>query len=183
MVSPMHDYVCPTSLTEALARRSIRSRVLAGGTDLYPGAAATLTGLILDLTAIPNLQGFTQNDHEQRIGACTTRSAIAAAPTFMKLGARAYLVISIAVVAACLIKDHGCVTSAFLCGFVQRGGTAIARGGGGFDQCSNRICRRIDLQQHVAKAIAPIDDIRATASYRAEAAAELPRRSVAKVLQ
>ncbi|MEI6801246.1 MAG: FAD binding domain-containing protein, partial [Pseudomonadota bacterium] len=69
----------PDTLTQAIALRAQGCRVLAGGTDLYPGAGAELSGDVLDLTAIPALRGITQSADGLRIGACTTWSDLAEA--------------------------------------------------------------------------------------------------------
>ncbi len=263
----------PDTLTQAIALRAQGCRVLAGGTDLYPGAGAELSGDVLDLTAIPALRGITQDVDGLRIGACTTWSDLAEAdlpPTlialqqaavqvggrqvqnagtiggnlcnaspaadgvppllaldavveligpngarslpldqfitgprrtllaqreiltaitlppraltgrsaFVKLGARAHLVISIAMVAARISLEQGHITQA-----------ALAVG-----SCGPIACRLPRLEAAILgltpsqaldqitpatlDALSPIDDIRATATYRREAAAELLRRAV-----
>ena len=278
MVSLMRDYENPISLQAALAHRSSGARVLAGGTDLYPGAQAQLTGPVLDIIRLPGLQGIAIKDGAMRIGACTTWAAIAGADlppalwalqqaavqiggrqiqnagtiggnlcnaspaadgvppllvlgaevelasisgsrrmsldafitgprqtalaaneilaaicipasglsgqsAFLKLGARAYLVISIAMVAVRLVMDHGRVTQAFLavgaCSGVARRLMAVEADliNAPLGQAASMI-RNAD----VAAGLAPIDDIRATATYRAEVAAELLRRAVAQVV-
>jgi CO/xanthine dehydrogenase FAD-binding subunit len=53
-------------------------RVLAGGTDLYPGAGRQLSGAVLDVTGIAGLDGIAR-DGGLRIGAATSWAAIAAA--------------------------------------------------------------------------------------------------------
>lgn len=278
MVSQMHDYFRPTSLTEAMARRSAGLRILAGGTDLYPAAGATLARPMLDLTNLPDLQGITMQDSGLRIGACTTWAAIAKAnlppalvalqqaalqvggrqiqnagtiggnlcnaspaadgvppllivgaeveiasplgvrqlpleefitgprqtalmadeilvaiwiPTngllgksaFLKLGARAYLVISIAMVAVRLVVHHGRVAGAYLavgsCSGVARRLRGIEAA---LINAPVTSAAALITDADVAAALAPIDDIRATAGYRTEAAAELLRRAVAGVL-
>jgi CO/xanthine dehydrogenase FAD-binding subunit len=75
----MRDYASPVTLTEALAQRRAGARVLAGGTDLYPGAGPSLAGPILDLSRIVGLQGIETLDGALRIGACTTWASIAGA--------------------------------------------------------------------------------------------------------
>lgn len=278
MVSPMHDYARPTTLTEALAFKSAKSRVLAGGTDIYPGAGPTLTGPMVDLTGIAGLQGIALHDGALRIGACTTWAAIAKATlppaldglrqaalqiggrqiqnagtiggnlcnaspaadgvppllvldaevelasplatrrlpleafitgprqvalagdeiltgvfipasglagqsTFTKLGARAHLVISIAMVAVRLVVDHGRIERAFLAVGSCSGAARRLRGvEAGLIDAPIATAAAMIRDVDVASAIAPIDDIRATGAYRAEAAAELLRRAVAKVL-
>jgi CO/xanthine dehydrogenase FAD-binding subunit len=100
--------------------------------------------------------------------------------TFLKLGARRYLVISIAMVAAVVQTDHtGRVTEA-----------RVAVG-----SCSVRAQRLFDLereligartiagwgsvvaQKHLA-GLSPIDDVRATADYRRDAARTLVERAL-----
>ena len=270
------SYARPSTLTEALRLLSWGpQRILAGGTDLYPGAGAELSGDVLDVTGIAALRGITPMAGGLRIGACTTWTDIAeddlpsgldalrqaarqiggrqiqnagtiggnlcnASPAadsvppllaavaeveltgpdgtrrmaladfitaprrtvlhpgelltavlippaglhgrsqFVKLGARAYLVISIAMVSARIVADQGRIKLA-----------ALAVGA-----CSGVAVRLPDLEKAligarledavnlinpaaVAAALSPIDDIRATAAYRAEVAAELLSRAVA----
>ena len=117
------------------------------------------------------------------VAICIPAVGLLGQSAFLKLGARAYLVISIAMVAVRLVVDQGRVRHAFLavgaCSGVARRlrgveaalvntpiGTAAA--------CVN--------DADVAAALAPIDDIRATAAYRAEVASELLRRAIAQVV-
>jgi CO/xanthine dehydrogenase FAD-binding subunit len=103
---------------------------------------------------------------------------------FVKLGARRHLVISIAMVAARLDVADGVVRAAALavgaCGPVAIRLPAVearlvgAAAGPG-------LARLIDPAE-VATALAPIDDLRARADYRAEAGAELLRRAVAGLM-
>lgn len=106
------------------------------------------------------------------------------ASRFLKLGARRYLVISIAMVAARLIVSEGRIAEA-----------AIAVG-----SCGPTASRLFDVEaalrdapagpealarikaQAVSAALRPISDIRADAAYRLEAATELTRRAVAELL-
>lgn len=109
-------------------------------------------------------------------------AALTGRSTFLKLGARAYLVISIVMVAVRLVVQGGVVTQA-----------AVAVG------AAAPTARRLALVERalsgvpaaraadavaaadVAAGLAPIDDIRATAEYRREAAVALVRRAVAEV--
>ena len=97
---------------------------------------------------------------------------------FLKLGARRYLVISIAMTAARLTLEDGVVTDAALavgsCGPVatRLAEVEAALVGTVPDPA------RID-EAAVARALAPIDDVRADAAYRVRAATELLRRTVA----
>ncbi|MFO0994041.1 MAG: FAD binding domain-containing protein [Hyphomicrobiales bacterium] len=98
--------------------------------------------------------------------------------TFVKLGARKYLVISIAMVAAVIEVDRNVVT---------RAGVAVG-------SCSLVAQRLPELEQALVGvalgrlpefvtpqhlgALAPINDVRATAEYRQDAAVELVRRAL-----
>ena len=103
-----------------------------------------------------------------------------AASSFLKLGARRYLVISIVMVAANLILDsQGHIQDAAIC----------------VGSCSPKALRLPELEQALAGAsitaelsrliqpehfsrLSPIDDVRATAAYRHEAAQTLLRRAL-----
>jgi len=273
----MSAYDRPSALDDALLLiKGGGHQLLAGGTDIYPGAGSQLPGDVLDLTAIAGLRGISAQDG-LRIGGCTTWTDIAEAglpdalaalqtaaravggrqvqnvgtiagnlcnaspaadgvppllvcdavvelaslrgvrrvaladfitgprqtiraadevlvavhipsaglagrSVFLKLGARAYLVISIAMVAVRLVRNGNRV-----------GSVAVAVGA-----CSGA-ARRLplveqalmgaDLQQaagmvradDVMASLHPIADIRASADYRAQAAAELVARAVAQV--
>jgi CO/xanthine dehydrogenase FAD-binding subunit len=109
-------------------------------------------------------------------------SALGGQSHFLKLGARAYLVISIAMVAARLTAENGKITSA-----------ALAVGA-----CS-ATARRLALVEEaligqpldapvidanaVAAALSPMDDLRATAAYRTHAATELLHRAITRTCQ
>jgi CO/xanthine dehydrogenase FAD-binding subunit len=278
LTSPAPDFARPASLPAALEILGAGGwRLLAGGTDLYPGAGSRLQGPVLDLTGIAELSGISGTG-ELRIGAATSWATIGAArlppalhalqqaarvvggrqvqvagtiggnlcnaspaadgvppllvleaevelvslsgsrrlrlaefllgprrtallpgelmaaviiperalpgrSAFVKLGARSHLVISIAMVAARLEVEAGRVAGAALavgsCSVVAvrlpvvEAALAGAPVEGALDQI-----RTAD----VAAALAPIDDVRATAGYRADAAAELVRRAVAEAL-
>jgi CO/xanthine dehydrogenase FAD-binding subunit len=78
------DYARPETLAQALQVVTGGDwRVLAGGTDLYPGAGSRLAGRVLDVTALPGFSGITrdllQPDGGLRIGAATPWSMIAKA--------------------------------------------------------------------------------------------------------
>ncbi|MDZ4087373.1 MAG: FAD binding domain-containing protein [Tabrizicola sp.] len=83
----MADYARPQTLTEALRLMAEgQSRVLAGGTDLYPGAGARLAGPVVDLGAVAGLSGLQSGPGLQsglqsglRIGAGTTWTTLAEA--------------------------------------------------------------------------------------------------------
>jgi CO/xanthine dehydrogenase FAD-binding subunit len=265
----MPAYARPTDLNHALTLLSQGHRVLAGGTDLYPPAGPTLPGDMLDITALPSLQGITL-DGGLRIGAATTwtevaeaalppalhalqqaarvvggrqiqnagtiggnlcnaspaadgappllilnaqvelssltgtrlialsdylkgprrvdlrpgelltairipAEALAGRSTFLKLGARSHLVISITMVALRVVTDGPRITGAF---------AAIG-------SCSATALRMHMVEQALIAGrqittadlapLTPIDDIRATAAYRREAALELLRRAATEL--
>lgn len=102
---------------------------------------------------------------------------------FLKLGARSHLVISIAMVAVRLAVDAGQVAEVAVavgsCGPVAvrlplveaaLAGAAVAE------------AAALVRDRDVAVALAPIDDVRASADYRRKAAAELVRRALAEAL-
>jgi len=75
------DYARPQTLTEALRLLAAGpGRVLAGGTDLYPAAAARLAGPIIDLAAVAELSGLQSGRQSGlRIGALTPWTTLAEA--------------------------------------------------------------------------------------------------------
>ena len=103
---------------------------------------------------------------------------LAARSTFLKLGARRYLVISIAMVAACLTLEDGWIRDA-----------RVAVGA-----CSEVAQRLIDLEARLEgaragdapdmvreadfAALAPLDDVRSSAAYRRHGARVLVRRAI-----
>ncbi|MFT7058112.1 MAG: CO/xanthine dehydrogenase FAD-binding subunit [Pseudorhodobacter sp.] len=99
---------------------------------------------------------------------------------FLKLGARAYLVISIAMVAVRLTQAQGRISGAAMavgaCSATARRLPELERElvGAKLAQAAARV-----HHDQVAPFLSPLDDLRATASYRAEAATELLRRAVA----
>jgi CO/xanthine dehydrogenase FAD-binding subunit len=100
--------------------------------------------------------------------------------TFLKLGARRYLVISIAMVAAVVdLDDAGRITS---CGIAVGACSAVAQRLHDLEHelVGQRLTRELAGQvraAHVAH-LSPIDDVRATAAYRLDAAATLVRRAL-----
>lgn len=105
-----------------------------------------------------------------------------AASSFLKLGARRYLVISIVMVAANLLVD--------VAGRVRQAAISVG-------SCSPKALRLRDLEQELLgasmgpqipnlvrpahfAALSPIDDVRATAAYRHDAAQTLVRRALAE---
>jgi CO/xanthine dehydrogenase FAD-binding subunit len=111
-------------------------------------------------------------------------AALTGRSTFLKLGARRYLVISIAMVAVRLAVAEGRVAAAALavgaCGPVATRLPALeARLVGA--PAGPGLAERIDAAA-LAAALGPIDDVRASAAYRSEAAAELLRRGLRELL-
>ena len=105
------------------------------------------------------------------------------ASTFMKLGARKYLVISIAMVAARIEQEAGLITGAALsigsCSAVAvrlREAEAALTGAPLRNAASDVAGRLTD--DLIRPALSPISDIRGDDAYRAEAACELLRRAV-----
>ena len=109
-----------------------------------------------------------------------TGDGMLATSTFLKLGARAYLVISIAMVAAVIVRDsQGRITSARLavgaCSPVARRLPALEA------ELTGRHLRPgigdVVRAGHLAS-LSPIDDVRGTAGYRRDAALVLVRRAL-----
>ncbi len=102
------------------------------------------------------------------------------ASSFAKLGARKYLVISIVMLAIVIEPEDGRVASARLalgaCSPVARRLPALetALGGRPLDGALGEALE----DAHLDETLAPIDDIRASAAYRREAAATLVRREL-----
>lgn len=98
---------------------------------------------------------------------------------FEKLGARRYLVISIAMAAARVVVADGRIAAAALavgaCSAVARRLPAVEAALVG----QRADAPRIDAAA-VAAALDPIDDVRASAAYRREAAAEIARRALVR---
>ncbi|MDX1784511.1 MAG: FAD binding domain-containing protein [Roseovarius sp.] len=99
---------------------------------------------------------------------------------FLKLGARRYLVISIAMVAARLVVEKGCVAQIAIavgaCSAVATRLTQLEEALIGLP-ANAALCRAVS-DDLILPALAPIDDIRADGPYRAHAAAELVRRAL-----
>ncbi len=103
---------------------------------------------------------------------------------FLKLGARKYLVISIAMVAARLAVDSKqCITDAALsvgsCSVVAQRLPILE-----LQLIGNTLSADLAdiVERHHVSGLTPIDDVRATADYRHEASAELLRRSIASLV-
>lgn len=104
--------------------------------------------------------------------------AIRGVSNFLKLGARKYLVISIAMTAARIVIEDGVVVDAALsvgaCGPIAtrlaEAEAALIGGPLNADQITDAM---------VGQVLSPIDDVRADAGYRKSSAAELLRRTIA----
>ena len=102
------------------------------------------------------------------------------ASTFLKLGSRRYLVISIAMVAANLVIDErGKITEVLVAVGACSASALRLRG---LEQCLSGVTAepgigRLVKQEHLAE-LSPIDDIRATAAYRKEVAQVLVARAL-----
>jgi CO/xanthine dehydrogenase FAD-binding subunit len=98
---------------------------------------------------------------------------------FVKLGARAYLVISIAMVAARIEVQEGriatCAVAVGSCSAMARRLHAAETALMGADVAK---VAQLLTAEVIAADLAPIDDIRATAAYRMDAAVELVKRAV-----
>lgn len=120
---------------------------------------------------------------ELLVAVIVPEAALAGRSRFLKLGARAHLVISIAMVAVRLVVTGGRITTAHVavgaCSAVARRLPAVeaALEGAPVQDAAARVTRT-----DVAAALAPLDDIRATADYRLDAAVELVRRAIAEAL-
>ncbi|MBS0563337.1 MAG: FAD binding domain-containing protein [Proteobacteria bacterium] len=108
------------------------------------------------------------------------RAALSGHSRFAKLGARTYLVISIASVAVRLVEREGRVAGVSIavgaCSPVARRLPQIEAA---LDGAPLAAAAGLVRDGDVAAALAPIGDVRASAAYRASAAAELVRRTVA----
>ena len=109
-------------------------------------------------------------------------AAMAGRSTFLKLGARRYLVISIAMVAARLAVEGGRVAQAAVavgsCSAVAKRLTALE---------AELVGRRADtlladvVEVRHLDELSPIDDVRASAAYRRHAAREIVARAIARL--
>lgn len=120
---------------------------------------------------------------EMVVGIELPKPAADAASTFIKLGARKYLVISIAMVAAVLERARdGTVASLRVavgsCSEVARRLPALERALAG-RPADGRLADCVGAE-HVAP-LAPIDDVRGTAKYRMDAALTIVRRAVGEL--
>lgn len=112
------------------------------------------------------------------------KSATAGSSSFLKLGARRYLVISIAMVAARVTLDaDGAITSAAI---AVGSCSAVARRLPHLETALTGLSASADIAAGITAAdlstLAPIDDVRGTALYRIEAAREIIARAVVAAL-
>ncbi|HUM05815.1 MAG TPA: xanthine dehydrogenase family protein subunit M [Terriglobales bacterium] len=102
-----------------------------------------------------------------------------AASSFLKLGARRYLVISISMVAAIVLLDSGRIVAARVavgsCSAVARRLTALEHALAGAPARGQ--LSALVTPAHLAP-LSPIDDVRATAAYRFDASLTLVRRAL-----
>ncbi len=112
------------------------------------------------------------------------RSAAQGHASFLKLGARKYLIISIAMVAARIETDGDTIVKAAIsvgaCSPVATRLSALE------DHLKGKpvaTAHQAVTRDHVAPHLAPIDDIRADAAYRIDAATELTRRAIAALAE
>jgi CO/xanthine dehydrogenase FAD-binding subunit len=107
------------------------------------------------------------------------KASLSGRSTFLKLGARAYLVISIAAVAVRLAMRENVIADAAVavgsCGPVA---TRLPVVEGLLVGLTPAEAAAAVWDEDVFAALRPIEDIRATADYRREAAANLIRRAV-----
>jgi len=131
------------------------------------------------------LSDFIQGPRKTALGAGEMVTTVIVPPAgqsgighFRKLGARDYLVISIAMTAARMVVTDGIVQDIALA-IGSCGPTAVRLRAIEADMTGRPLDPSLITDEAVAKAIAPIDDMRADAGYRRISAAELLRRTVA----
>ncbi|WP_338550038.1 FAD binding domain-containing protein [Roseovarius phycicola] len=112
------------------------------------------------------------------------QSACSGVSRFRKLGARKYLVISVAMVAARLGVVNGQIETAAIavgsCSAVAQRLSSLEKGLVGHEATPN-VLEQVNVAR-VSEALSPIDDIRADAAYRSEAATELVKRTLEDLL-
>jgi CO/xanthine dehydrogenase FAD-binding subunit len=166
--SPAADGVPPLLAVDALVelRRAGSTRQLPLSAFLQgPRKTARLPSEILTAILIP-------------------KGSLAGQSQFLKLGARAYLVISIAMVAVRLTATQGRITSAALAvGACSATAQRIATVEAALIGSPLGAAAQTITAKDVAAALSPMDDLRATAAYRHTAATELLRRAVTQTCQ
>jgi CO/xanthine dehydrogenase FAD-binding subunit len=126
-----------------------------------------------------------QSPDELVVAVMIPRPAASARSTFLKLGARTYLVISIASVAALIEPGlDGVIARAAIavgaCSAVPQRLAALEKALAG-QRASPDIAARLVTPAHLA-GLSPIDDVRGSAQYRRDAALVLVRRALAECL-
>jgi CO/xanthine dehydrogenase FAD-binding subunit len=107
------------------------------------------------------------------------KSSVNGRSVFLKLGARKYLVISIAMVAARVALDgNGLISD---CAIAVGSCAPVAKRLRRLEQSLiGRRARDVVIGNEMLDSLAPIDDVRATAGYRMEAVKELVARAIAE---
>ncbi len=112
------------------------------------------------------------------------KPAAGTASTFLKLGARRYLVISIVMVAAAIEPDaRNQVSRAYI---AVGACSPVAQRLGALESALNGLpidagLAAVVREEHMTQALAPIDDVRGSAHYRNDAALTLVRRALAEL--
>jgi CO/xanthine dehydrogenase FAD-binding subunit len=75
-------YLRPNTLAEAVeSLATAQAQILAGGTDVYPSLGdRPLTGTVVDISAVKELRGISEDGHHFHIGALTTWTDLIRAP-------------------------------------------------------------------------------------------------------
>ncbi len=117
------------------------------------------------------------------VGITVPKPALGTAGSFLKLGARKYLVISITMVAIVIEPENGAVRQARVavgaCAPVSKRLGALEEALAG--QELNDGLGAVASEQHLRDVLAPIDDIRGSADYRWDAALTLVRRGLSEL--
>jgi CO/xanthine dehydrogenase FAD-binding subunit len=152
----------------------------ASGTRSLPVAAFVLGNRLTDLRSDELLTAL----RVPKITGGTAPSGAVARSAFLKLGTRAYLVISIVAVAAVVVVAHGVVADARIavgaCSPVARRLRALEEDLLG--RPADPSLAGVPDTSHLSD-LAPIDDVRGTAAYRLDAALTLVRRAIAQVVE
>lgn len=109
--------------------------------------------------------------------------ALTGSSSFVKLGARAYLVISIAMVAARICHEEGRISQAAIAvGACSAVATRLSRVEAALIGMPCRQALSAIDDREISAALSPITDVRATSGYRLEAAARLVRTALTEAL-
>ena len=154
----------------------------ADGTRVVPIADFVVGNRRTDLRAGELVTGLRVPKVADGAGSAEAGSTGVARSTFLKLGSRAYLVISIVAVSAVLVVDRGLVVDARIavgaCSPVARRLRGLERELRG--RRAGPALATVPAMEHLSP-LAPIDDVRGSADYRWDAALTLVRRAVAEV--